>query len=116
MPRSMADPNYRYTPWTPERRQRASEAAKERWRQKRAAEEAQRQRKAASPIGKATEEIIRLARRQDELAAQWRELAAQWRAVKLRRERLIEAREQMEKAFEILKEEGCEQWLTWLND
>jgi hypothetical protein len=109
MPRSMADPNYRYTPWTPERRQRASEAAKERWRQKRAAEEAQRQRKAASPIGKATEEIIRLARRQDELAAQWR-------AVKLRRERLIEAREQMEKAFEILKEEGCEQWLTWLND
>jgi len=30
MPRSMADPNYRYSPWTPERRKAASIAAKAR--------------------------------------------------------------------------------------
>lgn len=44
MPYSMGHPNYRYKPWTPERRKAASIAAKRRWAEKRAAEEAEYQR------------------------------------------------------------------------
>jgi hypothetical protein len=33
--RAICDPNYRYSPWTPERRQAASEKAKAWWAQKR---------------------------------------------------------------------------------
>lgn len=39
--RPMNHPNYRHSPWTPERRKAASERAKARWAEKRAAEEAE---------------------------------------------------------------------------
>lgn len=107
--RAMNHPDYKRTYWTPERREAASKRAKEMWRKKREREARLRAQKRASPIGKCDEEIGRLYKRQEQIRREWF-------ALNERREQLLKARNDMASAFDILKQEGCEEWLTWLND
>lgn len=97
----MADPNYRYTPWTPERRRRASEAQKERWRLKREKEQRDYERQQASAIGR-TESRIREEHQNMEAARK-----AYFRA-KTAIEQLEEARNALLKADAILKRFGIQ--------
>jgi hypothetical protein len=56
MPLSMGHPDYVYRPWSEERRRRASEAGKERWRRKREAAAMTEQASAADPAAQTGKE------------------------------------------------------------
>lgn len=72
--RPMNDPDYRYTPWTPERRKAASEAAKRKWAERRAREEAEYQREQRSIGTKLRQLRFAKASEMDELARRWHKL------------------------------------------
>jgi hypothetical protein len=70
--RALNDPNYRYSPWTPERRKAASEASKRRWAERRAAEQAEFERQQRGLVGQLRSRRYAKAREMDELAQRWR--------------------------------------------
>jgi hypothetical protein len=75
--RSMASPGYKYSPWTPERRKAASEAAKKRYADQRAREEAEYQRERQSASGRLRQIRFSKSNEMNEIAARWHRLKAE---------------------------------------
>jgi len=73
----MNDPNYRYSPWTPERRKAASLRAKARWAERKARETAEREKERKSASGILAAVRWEKSREMSELARRWHSLKAE---------------------------------------
>jgi hypothetical protein len=75
--RSMGDPNYRYSPWTPERRKAASERAKRHWELRREREKAEREAEKSTVSFRLRQIRFSKSQEMQDIAARWHQMKAE---------------------------------------